>query len=179
MFQGSRILKLAATIMIVSTIGLLAVAAPIIPAKPQLTDEYRGLANIKQFRLNVLKVPSGLAELGLAQEKIVSAWSKKLTAACFKLGDDKALPTLTLAFEFLTDSKVPDGVVCLALLTVTQQVHFDRLNQSLHVPTYVQYLVTMEDRDRLENVIMLDINRMMSKFIIVARRATVMHRRGG
>lgn len=156
------ILVMAAVLMV----GVLARAGPI---QTELPANIRSLRHLVRVRLRIEPMPEQLAALGVTAAAIEKNWVKVLQRGGIVVVDgedaDQKVPELRLFIYEIMDPAFPDAVAFSGALTVRQWVTVDRLDQSMRLPTYRDYLVGLETRKNVKSSVDRTLQRLIEQFI--------------
>ena len=125
-------------------------AAPILPDKPNLPDEFLCLTDIRNVSIDVDPVP--VEGMVLNEKTMKMQFRNSLRASGFSVVEEPRTPRLTLQHIVATNPDVPGTVSLTTIIAVQQRVDLLRLGKTMTLPvaSIVQAAVgTMEELDEM------------------------------
>lgn len=153
-------------------LSLAVVAGPLLPEKPNVPREVLSLAGLETVKLEVAPFPRPLLDAGILPGEVERRWQERLGEENIEVTTDPNDPTLKLRIDLVTDVSLPSAVVALIFITLEQDVHLKRLDRDIVLPTFTNYLVSLDTRERTMETMPTGIERVLEKFITMINRST-------
>ncbi len=124
-------------------------AAPILPAKPRVTEEIKSLAGIKRLRVVVESKSLLLQNMKYSPANIQEQVSDLMIEAGFEVVDDPKATTLRIVLLTNTKPTFPDVVSVTHHLSLEQDIVVARLGSPMFAPTYALVHGILVSKDRM------------------------------
>lgn len=149
-------------------------AAPMLSRRQtSSSDVIRSLANIDRLRIAVDVVPEFVGA-GITIEEVERHLQRELEKSGIEIvGEGGAnVPTLLVRAYVVTDDQVPDGITFAYYLRLYQDVHVERLQKRLVVPTFRLMLLHLEHRDAFADQAIKALDQIVDQFIAAVGSAS-------
>ena len=142
-------------------------AAPILPAKPRVTEEIKSLAGIKRLRVVVESKSLLLQNMKYSPANIQEQVSDLMIEAGFEVVDkrEKLLPILRFEFMSASDPKFEKAAGFCVVMALRQPVDLRRFELSMYASTYQSFYVGLESRGDLNEKITTGVESRVKQFI--------------
>ena len=157
---------------VVAALTLAAVAGPLLPEKPNIPREVLSLAQIKRIRLEVTPFPRLLTDAGILPDEVKRKWRQRLEKKGIEVTTNPNDPTLRLRIDLVAEPSLPSTLAALIFISLEQDVHLKRLDRDIVLPTFTNYLVSLDTRQRMIKTMPAGIGRVLEKFITMVKRGT-------
>ncbi len=174
MNRGSSLAKVL-ILLLVHNLVIVAptLAAPILPARPDFSDENLSLGGVKRVRLQIHRISKSLQDVGISQRDLDEAFRDELKETGIRIVEDRDAPLAKLILFEVGDSDQPQAMGIGVILAVHQTVKLERLGRRLTIPTYTttKVFITNEENAaaRLEPVLR-DVIRHFTRTVEQANR---------
>lgn len=167
-----RILSYGLVAVTCLSVGTL--AAPLLPHEQDLPDPIRSLARIDHVQIQKIdQAPPQLAKYGITAQYIEDRIRSRFDEERIRIDqNDDSLPLIGLRYLVETEPRVEEGVAYAILVQLHQQVHLERLNIDMKVPTYNGFAVGLEHEDDFEASMRRSIEAMIDGLLLRIQAAT-------
>lgn len=173
MHRFPSITRTSLLLAVVLALGALAWAAPMMPQRRKVADKLRALAKLDRFALRIGSVSQELVALGFDAEAMHARWAATFRKHGFEIIDeDHGVPVVSVGIRTITEKAFPDAVAFCGVLAVRQPVTVDRLDQTMHLWTYNDYLLGLEHEDDVYAALVGVMDKMVRELCLRAATAT-------
>lgn len=145
-------------------------AGPFMPDRGAVPDRVRAARGLERARVQVAQISGALEEEGVTREKITRLWRTRLRAEGIAIAEaGEEAPTVVLSLKILPHDRHEDVVAYGLFMTLDQRVHVERLDTTMVIPTYVNNLAGVTDRNDLGDEIEQASAFMARKFLTHVR----------
>jgi len=158
--------RLLCTVGVLALAGAVAVAAPLVIGKGRkITGTLQSLAGVKRVQLFISPLHPALKAAGVSENKIRKVWREPLESAGIQIVTGRGVPSIILSIDYFSEREIPDAVALLGSLRFDQQVHINRINKDVRVPTYSMNAHMLVSREAVGRAFGLLVNAMVNDFI--------------